>query len=188
MNREDIINKILKVKALADRGTDGEKKNAERMLNDLMTKYGISDEEIDVEKREAYLIDIENPFFLQLFVQVYHVNYGRDREILDASKLKKSVRKEWASYGYGDPNGDVIIKCTKAEFIEVKMLFELFKEDLKRQYDTFLYAYFMKNDLLVSRTDDDAPDSKDDIKKALKAYEMSKGIEKKEIHKMIENK
>jgi len=187
MKREDIINKILKVKALADRGTEGEKKNAERMLNDLMQKYGISDEEIDVEKQDIYIIDTENPMFLQLFVQIYHMNYGRDREILDGSKMKKNLKKQWAAYGFGDPNGDILIRCTRAEFIEVKMLFELYKEDLKKQYDTFLYAYFMKNNLLVARNDNDAPDTNDDIEKAIKAMQMSAAIEKKEIYKMIEN-
>lgn len=187
MTREDIINKILKVKALAERGTEGEKKNAERMLNDLMQKYNISDSEIDIEKREVYLIDTENPMFLQLFVQIYHLNYGRDREILDGSKMKKSLKKEWASYGYGDENGNILIRCTKAEFIEVKMLFELYKEDLKKQFDTFLYAYFMKNDLLVKRTEEDKDDTDADIEKAIKAMQMSNYIDKKEIYKMIEN-
>lgn len=187
MTHEDIINKILKVKALAERGTEGEKKNAERMLNDLMQKYNVSDSEIDIEKREVYLFDTENPMFLQLFVQIYHLNYGRDREILDATKMKKSLKKQWASFGYGDETGNILLKCTKAEFIEVKMLFEIYKEDLKRQFDTFLYAYFMKNDLLVKRDESDGDDTKEELEKAIKAMQMSTYIDKKEIHKMIEN-
>lgn len=188
MNREDIIQKILKVKALAERGTEGEKANAEKMLNLLMKKYGITDDDIDLDKVDVYLIDTENPLFLQLFVQVYHLNYGRKREILDANRMPKKLKREWASYGYGDKDGNVAIKCTKAEFIEIKMLFDIYKEDFKRQMDTFMYAYFMKNDLLVPRTEEDTDESSpDDIKKALQAMQMSGGIEKKEIHKMIEN-
>ena len=189
MNREDIIAKILKVKALAERGSEGEKANAERMLSELMQRYNISDEDINVDKQDVYLLDTENEMFLQLFVQIYHLNYGRDREILDGTKIPKKLKKEWAGYGFGDENGNIAIKCTKAEFIEIKMLFDIYKEDLKRQYDTFLYAYFIKNELLVQPTEEEShqKSTKDDIKKALKAMQMSEGIEKKEIFKMIEN-
>lgn len=189
IKKEDIIDKILKVKALAERGFEGEKTNAERMLNELMQKYNISDDDIDAEKKELYLFDTENNMFLQLFVQIYHLNYGREREILDGNKIPKKLKKEWAGYGFGDANGNVAIKCTKAEFIELKILFDIYKEDLKIQYDTFLYAYFIKNNLLLqpSKDDEQKETSKEDIKKTLKAMQMSESIEKKEIHKMIEN-
>lgn len=189
MNKDAIIEKILKVKALADRGTEGEKKNAERMLAELMKKYNISESDIDTQKTDIYLLDTEDKMFLQLFVQLYHLNYGRDREILDGTKIPKRLRKEWSEFGYGDANGNIAIRCTKAEFIEIKLLFDLYKEDLKKQYDTFLYAYFIKNDLLVPPTEEESKQksSDDDIQKAIKAMQMSNGIDKKEIYKMIEN-
>lgn len=41
---------LQKLKALADKGIGGEKQNAERMLNSLMAKYGISEAELSEDK------------------------------------------------------------------------------------------------------------------------------------------
>ena len=41
--REELLQRLERVKALAERGVGGEKENAEALLNRLMAKYGISD-------------------------------------------------------------------------------------------------------------------------------------------------
>ena len=48
-----------------------------------------------------------------------------------------------------------------------------------------MYAYFHKNDLLAP-ADPDRDCTEDEERKAIKALFMAQGIEKKEIHKMIE--
>ena len=44
--REELLRRLERVKALAERGVGGEKENAEALLNRLMAKYGISEEDI----------------------------------------------------------------------------------------------------------------------------------------------
>ena len=46
--REELLKRLERVKALAERGVGGEKENAEALLKRLMEKYDISDEDIVV--------------------------------------------------------------------------------------------------------------------------------------------
>lgn len=185
MNKQQIIDRIMKVKALADRGTDGERIAAQRLLEELMKKYNITEADIDTEKTDVYVIEAGDGVFMNLFNQLYKVKFGRDREIWNISRMAKKDKNLLAEEGFGDKNANLAIKCTKAEFLEVKMLFEIYKSDLKEQLNTFMYAYFYKNNLLAP-AEHDKESSKEEKWKALQAVFMAQGIEKKEIHKMIE--
>ena len=46
--RERLLEKLGKVKALADRGEGGEKESAERTLAALMKRYGVTEEELSL--------------------------------------------------------------------------------------------------------------------------------------------
>lgn len=191
MTKEQILDKIAKVKALADSGEIGERAKAEAMLKSLMEKYGISEEEIDSEKKEIYLLDTEIDLYIQLLVQIGHLVTGSDLKLFKLNKSKAKEIKELSKLGYGDATANVAFECTKAQFIEIKMMFDIYKEDMKRQLDIFVYAYFSKNGLLAEPSKDDSGNSKEpsqaEIDKAMKAAMMEKGIDKKQIYKMIEN-
>lgn len=185
MNKQQIIDRIMKVKALADRGTDGERAAAQRLLEELMEKYHIDEADINTEKTNIYLIDAGDPIFKDLFRQIYLVKFGRNRDIWCIDKMPKKDKRRYAELGFGDKDANLAIECTKAEFLEVKTLFEIYRKDLKEQLGTFMYAYFHKNDLLAP-ADPNHDCTEEDERMALKAMFMARGIEKKEIHKMIE--
>lgn len=187
MNKQQIIDRIMKVKALADRGTDGERTAAQRLLEELMEKYHIDEADIDTDKKETYLIDAGDSVFTKLFHQMYRVRFGIDRPIWIVYKMPKKDKRLFAEMGFGDKNANLAIECTKAEFLEVKTLFEIYRNDLKEQLDTFMYAYYHKNDLLAP-ADPNKESTEEEDRKALKAMFMAQGIDKKEIHKMIETK
>lgn len=190
MTRQEILDKIMKVKALADQGSEGERVNAEKKLKILMDKYGISDEDIVSDKVEMYLIDTENQLFVQLLVQISNVVAGHDLKIFGIENSPEKAKKELANMGYGDENANIAIECTKAQFVEIKMMFDIYKEDLKTQIDTFMYAYFSKNKLLAKPKEGDERKqaTQEELEKAFKAAMMEQGIDKKEFYKMIENK
>lgn len=192
MTKQQILDKVLKVKALAERGTEGERANAERMLKELMEKYGISDADIESEAVELFVIDVENIIYIQLLVQICNNVIGHDIKIYNLNRDDSTVVnaiEELSNRGYGDMSATHAIECTKANFIEIKMMFDLYREDLKKQIDTFMYAYFMKNSLLAKAPEDgkQKEPSKEDLEMLKKAMMMEMGIDKKEIHKMIEN-
>lgn len=188
MNKSEIIDKILKVKALAERGASGERDNATKLLQSLMKKYGITESDLYSDEKDLYFINTCGN--TQLFVQVYMSMYkGEDRWVKDIRKMPKKDRNEYAGYGWGDKDADSAIKCTKSEFLEVKALFSVYKEDFDRQLEVFKYAYFRKNDLLGEPKPDEPEreHTEEEVRNIINAIRMSEGIEKKEVHKMIEN-
>lgn len=70
--REELLQRLERVKALAERGVGGEKENAEALLNRLMAKYGISEEDIEDTAERDYFIRYHNFWERKLIVQVLH--------------------------------------------------------------------------------------------------------------------
>ena len=58
IQREKVLEKLGKIKALAERGVGGEKETAMRMYEELCRKYNISDDEA-----EAALMKLETRWF-----------------------------------------------------------------------------------------------------------------------------
>lgn len=189
--RESIIERLLKIKALAEQGVGGERSAAERLLNSLMEQYGISPEDLDsdvVEYHLAYIGDEKND--IRLFSQIAHKLHKGPSEvkIADIRKAPKDHKEAWARAGLGPKNSNVGIRCTKAEFIEVMSTFEIYKEDLHRQEKAFFYAYLYKNNLLLEPSGDRPELTEEEIKELKAAYLMAEGIERKDIYKQIEGK
>ena len=186
MNKQQIIDRIMKVKALADRGTDGEREAADRLLKELMEKYHITEADLGGDKKEMHIIHTGEKMFNHLFIQIYRRLFGRERPVYDISTMPKKDKKMLYDAGYGDKDADTAVECTASEFLEASTLFSIYKEDYERQFKIFRYAYYDRNDLLLECTDDDSELTEEEIKRYRMAALMSMGIEKKQIHKMIE--
>ena len=189
--RESIIERLLKIKALAEQGDGGERSAAERLLNSLMEQYGISPEDIDsdvVGYHLAYIGDEKND--IRLFSQIAHrLHKGTgDVKIADVRKAPKYLREAWERDGLGPKNSNFGLYCTKVEFIEVMSTFEIYKEDLHRQEEAFFYAYLNKNNLLLDPSGDQPDLTEEEIKKLKAAAIMAEGIERKDVYKQIEGK
>lgn len=188
--RESIIERLLKIKALAEQGIGGERSAAERLLNSLMEQYGISPEDLDSDVVEYHLAYIgEQRLDWRLFSQIAHKLHegclGKVR-IADLRKAPAGLKKTWAEAGLGPKNSNVGLRCTKAKFVEVMSTFEIYREDMHQQENNFFYAYLDKNNLLL-KPDGDQPElTEEEVKKLMAAALMAKGIERKEIYKQIE--
>ena len=191
MKRETIIERLRKIKALSEEGVGGERAAAEQLLASMMKQYGISPDELEgdaVEYRLAYVGD--GPYDYKLFVQIaYKFHYGPGKpRIADLRKAPAKYKKQWADAGLGPKNANVGLHCTKAEFIEIVSIFELYKVDLVRQMAIFYYAYLDKNNLLLP-VEGESPDLTDEeIDRLLSAERMKTGIKKQELYKQIEAK
>ena len=190
--RESIIERLLKIKALAEQGVGGERSAAERLLNSLMEQHGISPEDLDSDVVEWHIVYIgEQRSDRRLFSQIAHkLHEGRTGKVRIADLRKAPVRlkKAWAEAGLGPKNSNVAIHCTKVEFVEVMSTFEIYREDMHRQEDNFFYAYLDKNNLLINPDGDQPELTEEEIKKLKAATLMAEGIERKEIYKQIEGK
>lgn len=189
MEKNRIIERLLKIKALFERGKEGERENARKLLNSLMEKYGIKPEDLDSDKQELYMAFTGNgDFDVDLFVQVAAKQFrGRNNhDVKTLTNVPKHLIKQFSELGHGPANSNVAIKCTKADFIEIVSAFEIYKEDLRKQAETFFYAYLDANDLLVPASDEKKEPTEEELERAVSAALMSPGIKKKTINKLIE--
>ena len=184
MTRKEIIEKLGKIKKLAEKGVAGEMEAAHERLIALMDKYGITEDDLE-EKEEPilYMIDAEN--HEQLFVQVYHSFFSVERKVFDISKMKAGDRKFFSKCGHGDKNATIAIECTKSELVQIIYLFKSYLSDYKKQYAAFEYAYYRVNKLLPKKTGD--VEGKETDVNLQQVLELSNGIERHTVNKAIEN-
>ena len=138
IQREKIAEKLKKIKALAERGVGGEKETAMRMYEDLKARYEIEDEEIMLDAVTlhwfSYADSLEEDLLTQIFYKVtgsasYHHYTG-----------KYSRRKKRGC------------DCTEIEAAEITLLFNFYKEELKRELKAFMIAFKNGNDLFPDKT------------------------------------
>lgn len=190
--RESIIERLLKIKALAERGVGGERSAAERLLNSLMKQYDISLEDLGSDMVEYHLAYIgEQSIDWKLFSQIAHkLHEGRPGKVklADLRNAPARHKRTWAEAGLGPKNSNIGLHCTKAEFVEVMSTFEIYRDDMHRQEEAFFYAYLDKNNLLMAPDGDQPELTEEEIEKLKAATLMSMGIQKKDVYKQIEGK
>ena len=169
---------LKKVKALADRGTDGEKESAQDILTRLMEKYDIVEQEIEEERRSmvffAYSQKIESKLLNQIIYMVTgSVGYG----CVGASS-RRSRKKLGAD-------------VTAAERLEIEANYEFFKAAMQAELDIFFSAFVNKNDLFPSlekiKEEESAPKAPADRERALKINAMMNGMDRHTLLKMLES-
>lgn len=189
---ESIIERLLKIKALAERGVGGERSAAERLLNSLMKQYDISPEDLGSDKAECHFAYIgEQSIDWKLFSQIAHkLHEGRPGKVklADLRNAPALHRRAWAEAGLGPKNSNIGLHCTKAEFVEVMSTFEIYRDDMHRQEEAFFYAYLDKNNLLMAPDGDQPELTEEEIEMLKAAALMSIGIQKKDVYKQIEGK
>lgn len=186
-NIEQIIEKLRKVKTIANEGTEGERQAAEQLLSSLMKQYDISAEQLEDQKADYHMVYTgEGKYDYKLFKQiVFRFRSSSDVKFADLRKAKKSYIKLWSREGLGPANANAGVYCTKAELVELMSIFEIYRRDFSEHLQAFYYAYLDTNDLLVGEAD--APLTEQEREMLRKAAAMALGIEKKELFKQIEN-
>ena len=111
--RERILQKIRRVQALAERGVAGEQESAAATLDRLMKQYGITEAELEEERREMEWFRYKTPIERKLLLQVIYSVTGR------------------AAYGCvgkytGRKRKKVGIECTAAERLEIDRFYSAF--------------------------------------------------------------
>jgi hypothetical protein len=125
---EKIKNRLRKLKALADRGIDGEADTAQRLLVEVAEKYGIILDEFDFETEEQIRFEIKLP-----------KKWQRDifRQIVALMRIEKC----------GDPYNIEVLKfycfrvnpkkfyvhCSKVEWLELTAKYEVLARDYKNR-------------------------------------------------------
>lgn len=132
-NKAELLKKL---KALVDRGIDGEKVNAEKKLKELMRKYDISENELIEDKITTVAFKYHGKEQRRLLVQIiYKVTNCTD---FYTYHFSNSGRKSKTSLG-----ADV----TAAQKIEIEFLFDFYVKQYEKERSDFLEAFIQKHEL-----------------------------------------
>ena len=133
--REELLRRLERVKALAERGVGGEKENAEALLNRLMAKYGISEEDIEDTAERDYFIRYHNFWERKLIVQIAYKHLGNGHCCGTVGTQS------------GRPHKKICVTCTPAQYIEIETDFEFYKAAWEEELAIFYSAFISKNDI-----------------------------------------
>lgn len=165
--KDDVLNLAKKLKALADRGVDGEKANAADKLVKFMTKHGISLD--DIEERK---------------VRERVIKYKTGTSWL-ISHIIWSVRNDIKFFGYRGKRTCFVIYVTDFEFVEIQYMIDLYLKAWKKELTLFQSAFIHKNDLtFTGETSNEGP--KRSREESLRIVQMMNSIKKESRTKQLE--
>lgn len=172
-NKAELLKKI---KALADRGVDGERESAQTLLARLMEQYGISETDLEEERRETAWFRYSQETERRLLNQIIYMVKGRSGFGCVGSYSGRK-RKETG------------VNCTAAERLEIEANYKFFKVAMEAELEIFYTAFSSKNHLFPSE-DKVKPKSVKDLtpeerEKVLKAGLMMEGMERHTLRKAI---
>lgn len=163
---EERLKKLLN---LSEKGIDGEKEAATKILNNLMKKYNITEAQLKSKSVDWYKFRVHNDWELKLLFQtVYMVlGYGNDYRYIKKSKIT------------------YLFELTLEESIEVEYIYSIYKQDLKKEFDLFYQAFISKNNIFPANAPKASDDEPIDYKRAMKIQSFMSGIENSNIHKAL---
>ena len=131
MEHDRIAEKLKKIKALADRGVGGEKETAMRMYEELKARYEIEDEEIMLGTVSLHWFGYNGELEENLLKRIFYKVTGSTTYHVYTGKYKRRKKRG--------------CDCTEIEAAEITLLFNFYKEELKRELDTFMIAFYSGN-------------------------------------------
>lgn len=167
--------KLLKIKALAERGEGGEKESAIKLYQKLLKKYDIDEKSLQKEKLNKHWFTYTNDIEENLLVQVFYMVTG------DPEYFRRRSR------AHGNQCGCM---CTDFEKTEIRFYFEFYKDALNQELEAFLMAFKLKNHLFPDESarcfvPEDEPDYPEESDILLKAQKLAEDIDKSSPVRMI---
>lgn len=166
MTREELLEKLKGVKELAVRGVDGEKKNAQAILEKLMVKYNISEKEFETEEVDMHWFRFKTELERRLVSQVIYMILG------NVAEYKKSRHKLVGVY------------CTNAKNIEIEITYDFYKNALNEELKRFYSAFINVNHIFHESSK--ASSKAIDPVESFKLQQMMDGMDRHVMNNMIE--
>ena len=179
MNRDQIIKKLEKINALAERGVGGEKETAQRMYKDLKAKYDIEDTEEILEEIKRCGFSFRSKMEETILVQTIYAVTG-DTSMYNIPGVRK-----------------VFCDCTDIEAAEIKIRFAAYNAAWQKEVDLLWWAFRDTQDIYPgpdTRCNKEIPEREEEQtqeerseqkKKAMRAAAMAFGMEKVTIPRAL---
>lgn len=177
--RERLLEKLMKVKALAERGEGGEKESAERTLTSMMQRYGITEDDLEGNQVSTHWICYKTVWEKKLLHQLAYMYLGSGHSFGCVGTYTGRSRKK------------VGIDCTPAQYIEIEADFAFYSEAMEEEMGIFYSAFLQKNHLFpppeLARENTEEEDAESmDFERIVKIQAMMDGLERHTRHKAIE--
>lgn len=168
-NREALLRKL---KALSERGEGGEAINASAKLQQLMRKYGISEDDLDDAAKEYRDFKYSGHYENKLLQQIVYMVMGNVNFYRKTGGNGKTV-----------PNVTVVY-CTNAEQIEIQAAFEFYKYHLNIGMEKYYSVFIQKENLFPeeSKADPSVPNINVDEE----SRRLYQAINKHDLHPQLE--
>ncbi|MDN4036770.1 hypothetical protein [Massilia sp. YIM B02443] len=143
-----LMRRIGKIKALAERGVDGEQAAAQAMLENILARHNLT------------MADIEDEAPVRNWVEVHYS--GQHERILMFQIIRK-VAQLSGSVSYRQRKRvrtSLSVQLSATEHVEVEFLFALMSKALADEFDKVVSAFIVRNRLFGPRaeSDDDEPE------------------------------
>ena len=177
MEENKLEAKLLKIKALAERGEGGERESAVKLYEKLLRKYDIDEASLQRDNLNKHWFTYENDIEENLLVQIFYMVTG------DTEYFRRNSKTRGSQCG---------CICTNFEKTEIGFYFEFYRDALHAELEAFLMAFKLKNHLFpdgsarcyVPGADSDDSDSDfSDI--LLKAQKIAEDIDKSSPIRML---
>ena len=167
---------LQKIKALADRGEGGERESAAALLEKLMNKYGISEEELNRERAQDYFFPYSQETERRLLNQIIYMVTGAGGYGCVGSWSGRKRKK-------------IGTTCTAAQKLEIEAYFAFYRAAMEKELEVFYSAFASKNGLYppdsLVKPRDYADLTEEEIEIAARAGMMAAGMEKHHFRKQI---
>ncbi|MBD9653545.1 DUF2786 domain-containing protein [Pseudomonas sp. PDM12] len=137
---EKVQAKLRKLQALAERGEGGEKVNAQRMLEKLLARHGLSVDDLADERREIRWFTASSKFDSQLAAQIMAKIANTDTPGIYKSKRRPK---------------HVGVESTPAEAVEFELHYDTLRKALAEHFRDAFSAFVQANRLFSSLPSDD---------------------------------
>ena len=191
--RERILEKINKLRAMAENGLEHEADNARRIMDKLMRDYNIGDDELSVEKEEVRFVTVRDTVQFDLLLQIAAVKCGITKILYfgrDAHKSKTKTRgaaaRNFRKKADHPRNTNTVMICTNSQFIELMTTFNILSTSYDRHMEAMTYAFLNVNGLLAPASDPNCESRKFSDEELRLFAKMQLAVEKENIHKAIE--
>lgn len=148
---DKIIDKLKKILALAERGEQGEARNARIKLENELNKYGLTIDDLRSEHKISRIFPYKTKDEMTLFFQILISVCGRKSEETEGARYN-SKRKQ------------ISVNLTDLQYIEILNMWEFHRKQLnkekKRLLRDLIEAYINKHDIFDPNAE---PSQIDDI-------------------------
>lgn len=176
MEYDRIIDKVIKLKELVDRGLDGEASNAKRVLENLCKLHNVNIEDLFKEEKKRYVFKIKynNKFDKQLLFQCY-------AKVTNNKKI----------FYFTSKSNIIEFDLTRIEYIDLKGMFEFYRKEwskiMKSSLNDLFDAFISKNEISHNQEDNEHKTlTLEDWERISRIQNLMSTMEVSSYHKQLE--